>query len=100
MQAGISKERSYDLALWMMAALLVVGFVANLLVKKMVSTQPLPPSAKPSLANHAKIVSNATGEQNYKANLLMVLGWCAVMVPLTWGVSMTLVKAARLLNLW
>jgi hypothetical protein len=52
------------------------------------------------LANHAKIVSNATGEQSYKANLLMVLGWCAVMVPLTWGVSMTLFKAARLLNLW
>lgn len=100
MQAGISKERSYDLALWMMAALLVVGFVANLLVKKMVSTQPLPPSAKPSLANQAKIVSNATDEQSFKSNLLMVLGWCAVMVPLTWGVSMTLLKAVRLLNLW
>jgi hypothetical protein len=92
--AGVAEARSYDWALWMVAGLVVLGFIANLMVKRMVdSSQPV---AVATSLSHAHFHGGDGGH----SRVWVVMAWLLVLGPLGWGVSMTLVKATRLLNLW
>jgi MFS family permease len=92
--AGVAEARSYDWALWMVAGLVVVGFIANLMVKRMVDSSP--PVAVATSLSHAHFHGGDGGH----SRVWVVMAWLLVLGPLGWGVSMTLVKATRLLNLW
>jgi len=93
-ESGIPEARAYDLSLWMVAGLLLVGFFANLMVKRKV--QPAP-SIAVSDSGSAGIPHGIENRGNYT---LVALSWGLVLLPLGWGITMTLSKAARLLDLW
>jgi len=78
----------------MVAGLLLVGFFANLMVKRKV--QPAP-SIAVSDSGSAGIAHGIENRGNYT---LVALSWGLVLLPLGWGITMTLSKAARLLDLW
>jgi hypothetical protein len=87
--AGVPRAQVYDEAMYVLAALLVAGLACNLSVRKLaphwftqVPTTARTPAAKPP------------GSGGFDARL--VLPWLAVGLPLAWGFSQTLLKAAVL----
>jgi MFS family permease len=87
--------RAYDSALWLVGAVLSIGFVANLLVKPVAATL-LSGQAKPaSLATGSRTVTQLPQAQTWPW-VSILLAWVAVGVPLLWGVSMTLRNALKL----
>ncbi|HZR46809.1 MAG TPA: OFA family MFS transporter [Candidatus Manganitrophaceae bacterium] len=99
---GVEKAAAYDMTMYILASLLVVGFVCNLLVR------PVPEAVHMTdaeLEAERKLAQAATtrgggprqpvpGEMARSDNRKWVLFfWLCVMIPLAWGVAMTLVKA-------
>lgn len=94
-EAGVPDSRAYDWSLWMVAGLLVIGFVANLMVKRLVQ-----PAQAPRPDDSAVPPTPVHGTEGPGSFGLVGVSWAVVLLPLGWGVSMTLSKAARLLDLW
>jgi MFS family permease len=95
LQVGIPARYAYDPTLYVMAALLLIGFCCNLAVRpvpaKAFSEGPGP--AAPA----APVAATAPAEAPPRAAApALVLAWFAVLAPLLWGVAMTVLKAAQL----
>ncbi len=88
MAAGVARAQVYDRTLYVLAALLVVGFVCNLLVGKL---RPGLFAVQPEAAATATLPA-VSG----KPGLGVALAWLAVGLPLLWGVAQTGQKAAAL----
>jgi len=94
LERGIPPERAYDLALWMVSALLVVGLVANAFVKKRVADLPrvvIPLSWDKKHRVWSPSIKNGS--------IQLFLAWSLVLLPMGWGIWMTLWKASSLLAL-
>jgi MFS family permease len=114
---GVPRAQAYDVTMYILAGLLVLGFVCNLLVRPVkakhhmtekeieamklsAAVQPssaVQPSAEPSAASLATLSSDnlaaiGTGSQKVK----VVLAWLAVGVPLAFGIWNTMLKAISL----
>ena len=94
---GVEKAAAYDQTMYILAGLLVLGFIANLMVRPVAARHfrsaeqlrtdlqkahegaPVPPS-----------VQSAVGTGSSAA---VVLAWIAVGIPFAWGVWNTLLKA-------
>jgi len=98
--AGVPRQQVYDFTLYILAGLLVVGFVANALVKPLAGcwfasgeqiTSPTPqiPSLKVS---NVGIRDVGFGTWDFRA----ALAWTAVGVPLAWGTWVTVAQAVVL----
>ena len=99
-RAGVPKAQAYDTTMYVLAGLLVGGFLCNLLVR------PVSPkwfmtddelAAERKLA-HEKARADAagtaaTGVTARSSPALLVLFWLFVGIPLAWGVYVTLQKA-------
>ncbi|WP_022975174.1 OFA family MFS transporter [Nevskia ramosa] len=101
---GVAKAQVYDTTMLILAALLVAGFACNLLIRpvepkwqmneaelaeaKRLAHEIAPTGAPISSAQTAQTVGG------FKVTVL--LAWLAVGIPLAWGVSQTVAKAAIL----
>jgi MFS family permease len=87
--AGVAPAHVYDDALYVLAGLLVAGLACDLAVRKLGPEwfTYMPPA-------QARAVAAPTDAGSLDARL--VLAWLAVGVPLAWGVSQTIIKAAAL----
>jgi MFS family permease len=86
--AGVPKADAYTLIMYLMAGLLVVGFVCNLLVRRAAPVQPLATEAAASArAEPQPQVSDWPG---------LTFRWAWVGVPLAWGVSQTVLTSLPL----
>ncbi len=90
---GIAKAEGYNATMFLMAALLAVGFVCNLAVRPVDPKHYLPDEA-PSGHGGAELVGGGDGGSGWTLGL--VASWLAVGVPLAWGVLATLGRAAQL----
>jgi MFS family permease len=92
---GIPRDQVYQPIYWALAALLVLGFVANLLVK------PVDPrfhmAEEPVMDVGPEAVAQSDGAVA-ALSPTVVLAWLAVGIPIAWGVYETLIKAAVLLK--
>ena len=94
--AGVPRELVYQPIFLLLAAMLAVGFVANLLIRPvnprfhMADTAPVLPDAAPRAISQDAAAS--------RAGIVLVLAWLAIGVPILWGVYMTVLKAAVLLG--
>jgi MFS family permease len=94
--AGIPRVEVYPPIYWTLAAMLVVGFLANLMIK------PVDPrfhmkDEEPALAASATGPAvSVTSSGGFTGTVL--LAWLAVCLPIAWGVYETLIKAAVLLK--
>ena len=100
---GLPPARVYDQTMYILAGLLLLGFVCNLLIRPvdpkvhMTEAQlretepPAPPPADPSRAG-------AGPDEGPRPGGLLAASWLAVGIPLAWGVWITLKKAFVLFN--
>lgn len=100
LEAEVPYDQIYAPIFLVLAGLLVVGFIANWLVKPVadqffMSDSELAEERKPSSNNpsHSKQAQLAQPAQTPQSMLLMQLAWLAVLVPIGYGVWKTLEKA-------
>ncbi|WP_061933514.1 OFA family MFS transporter [Aureimonas sp. AU22] len=98
--AGLPREAVYQPIFFTVAALLAVGFVANLLVRPVAEKYQMRAEAKAAASSKAATAAApAVGDHGIGRggfNGPAILAWIAVGLPLLWGVYITLLKAAAL----
>jgi hypothetical protein len=98
---GVAKSAAYDTTMYILAALLVGGFICNLLVRPVIPKWFMTDAeleaerklahdaaAKSAVGGDAAAVSGAGSNQ-----ALVVLFWLFVGIPLAWGVWTTITKS-------
>jgi MFS family permease len=96
--AGVPRSSVYDVTLYLLAGLLVIGLVANLLVR------PVPHrwfmSEQEVAAAHIAIAASGHGApprpEGRRFGAVAALAWGAVGIPIAWGIWITLAKVAVL----
>ncbi|WP_296260166.1 MULTISPECIES: OFA family MFS transporter [unclassified Pseudomonas] len=100
---GVARADAYDITLYILAGLLVLGFICNMLVrpvadKYFMSDEQL--KAEQAIGHDAG--ADHTTSLEWKADPstkpLAILAWLAVGIPLAWGVWVTLQKTAVLFH--
>ncbi|WP_409277562.1 OFA family MFS transporter [Pseudomonas defluvii] len=100
---GVERAAAYDITLYILAGLLVLGFICNALVrpvadKHFMTDEQLAAEEKRSQAH---VITSAKALQWHASPAsmpLVLLAWLVVGVPLAWGVWATLQKTAALFN--
>jgi hypothetical protein len=99
--AGVPRQQVYDFTMYVLAGLLVLGFIANALVK------PLPEcwfaKTEPRTSNPGSRIPDPRSRipdpgRTPPFGLRAALAWTAVGVPLAWGTWVTLAQAVVLFN--
>ena len=89
---GLPRTQVYNQIFWVLAVMLAIGFVANLLIRpvdeRRLQQDVTPVMTAPTTASTA----GGAGERG----VLLILAWAGVLVPIAWGVWITLTKAAAL----
>jgi len=101
---GIPREQVYNQTMFILVGMLVVGLIANLMIK--------PVDAKhfmnaEELANEKKLahekasaseVGSAQGASSESNPLWVLFAWTAVGIPLAWGIYRTLLSVGKFFN--
>ena len=98
--AGTDRPTLYGPIFLILAGLLVAGFIANLFIKPVATRYHMSDAqiegARPAEANDAVAASHAIGRGGFDG--VTALAWAPVIIPLLWGVWMTLAKVAVLFH--
>jgi len=89
--AGVPRDQVYEPIYWTLAAMLALGFVANLLVRP-VAERFLQRDEGGSTEAPTQAAATA-GPGAGAIDVRVVLAWAAVGIPIAWGIYQTLVKA-------
>lgn len=92
---GVAKADAYNITMYLMASLLVVGFFCNLAVTK-VSDRLAQDDTAPAPVAKEKAATADGSEGTTNLWLLVAAAWAAVLLPMLWGVSMTFDRALLL----
>ncbi len=97
LEAGVPFNQIYAPIFLVLAALMVIGFIANLLVKPVADKYFMSDAelAEVQKIGHEKSIQTAAGSVGGPAQhgLLVELAWLAVLIPITYGVWSTVQKA-------
>jgi MFS family permease len=99
-QAGVPRDHVYDVTMYILAGMLVAGFICNLLVRPLADHWFMKPEevaalqAKQGAAGVAPSGSYGIGKGGLDAPALLF--WLFVGIPLAWGVGKTLISAAKI----
>ncbi|WP_404712984.1 OFA family MFS transporter [Sphingomonas sp. MMS24-J13] len=96
--AGIPRVEVYQPIYWTLAAMLVVGFVCNLLIKPVDARFHMKDEAPAQGAAAGEPGPSVTATPSDRFGGMVLLAWAAVCLPIAWGVYETLIKAAVLLK--
>jgi MFS family permease len=100
---GLPKAQVYSTTMYVLAGLLVIGFICNLLVKPVAEKNFMTPAQLAQLDAEQKAASArpAVAEQAGAPSpgWLVAAAWLAVGIPLAWGIWTTLQKAAVIFGL-
>jgi MFS family permease len=95
--AGIPRSSVYDVTLYLLAGLLVIGLIANLLVRP-VAHKWLMSDAEVSAIQGASGTLAAVSSPRSSVSAASALAWTAVGLPILWGAWITVEKVAALFN--
>ncbi|EST17198.1 major Facilitator Superfamily protein [Pseudomonas putida S610] len=101
--AGVERAAAYDMTLYILAGLLVLGFICNMLIRPVADKHFMTDAqlAAERALSHDKGADGARSLEWQAApgSLPLVLfAWAVVVVPLAWGVWVTLQKTAVLFH--
>lgn len=101
--AGVPRAAAYDMTLYILAGLLVLGFICNLLVRPVADKYFMTDAelAAERALSHDKGADGAKSLEWHAAPgslPLVLLAWAVVVIPLAWGVWVTLQKTAVLFH--
>jgi MFS family permease len=98
--AGVPRDHVYDATMYVLAAMLVAGFVCNYLIKSLSDKWFMKPeevaalmAAKGTAA--AELPTGSFGIGKGYLDLKTALFWAIVVIPLAWGVWQTVVSAIK-----
>jgi MFS family permease len=101
---GVARAQVYDFSMYILAALLLVGLICNLLIRPVDPKNYMTPEqleAERQIAHDKAMQSftdQAVAEDAPTASTgALILAWAVVILPLAWGIYITLSKAAVLL---
>jgi MFS family permease len=106
---GIPREQVYNQTMYILVGFLVVGFIANLLVKpvdakyfmtdaELAEERRLAHDRAAATAVTAVTGAAVASDGSVSSPVTVVLAWAAVGIPLAWGVYMTLINVAKFFN--
>lgn len=97
---GTPRQRAYDQTMYILAGLLVVGFICNLFVRPVAQKWFRDPESKPLGTELAVDSSTRHAEQKSftAVDAYLIPFWLLVLIPLSWGVWVTLQQAAVLFS--
>ncbi|MFL6624629.1 MAG: OFA family MFS transporter [Sulfurifustaceae bacterium] len=97
---GVPRDALYDTTLYILCALLAVGFICNFLVKPVAEKHYMTEKeleAERKLAHDAakaaQVSARAASNGGKSSPAVLIAAWLAVGIPLVWGVWITLEKA-------
>jgi MFS family permease len=94
---GVPREQVYSVTMYILAALLAVGFVCNWLVRPVDPRHHIKAEEAVAPKTPAYEPAASAGEAAVAASpLIVTLAWLAVWIPIAWGVWVTLEKAVVL----
>jgi len=94
---GVARESAYNTTMYILAGLLVAGFVCNWLIRPVPQSSHMKEEVAPARPAAGDAVQ-APAESIGGNGLLVALAWAAVWIPIGWGVWMTLTKAIVLIR--
>ena len=98
--AGVPRDHVYDVTMYVLAAMLVAGFVCNYLVKPLADNWFMKPEEVAALQAKQRAAGTMTsgsfgiGKGGFDSKA--ALFWAFVGIPLAWGVWQTLVNAMKI----
>jgi len=102
--AGVPRQQVYDFTMYILAGLLVVGFIANALVKPLPecwfkNPEPGTPNPEPRTPNSELRTADAgPGRPRAAFDARAALAWTAVGIPIAWGAWVTFTQALVLFS--
>ncbi|TBU87450.1 OFA family MFS transporter [Phytopseudomonas dryadis] len=97
---GVERAAAYDITLYILAGLLVLGFICNLLVRPVAPKYFMTEEELAAERAHGEKAAPSASELEWSANPatrpLVIAAWLAVGIPLAWGVWITLQKTVVL----
>jgi MFS family permease len=100
-QAGVPRDAVYDVTMYVLTAMLVVGFVCNYLVKPLADKWYMKDEEVAALQARSQAAAVTTGSMGigaWKLDATSILAWLAVGIPLAWGAWITVVNALKLFS--
>jgi len=94
--AGVPRSSVYDVTMYLLAGLLVIGLVANLMVRPVARKWFMSDAEVAALQGAAVPTAAIQSAATSGLSLASVLAWAAVGIPIAWGVWITLTKVAVL----
>jgi MFS family permease len=97
--AGLPRQQVYDFTMYILAALLVLGFIANALVKPLKSQIPNPDPQIPIIERESQTAVSGVGTWGLGfGGWDLLAAWTAVGLPLAWGTWVTVGQAIVLFS--
>jgi MFS family permease len=95
---GVAKAQSYNITMYIMAVLLLVGLICNLMVKPVAARFHMKPDpgAAPGPQGAVPVAGQAGTYAPTTNPAVVALAWAVVGIPLLWGVYETLLNALKL----
>jgi MFS family permease len=95
--AGVPRTSVYDYTMYILSAFLVVGLIANALVRPVDRKWFMPEREVAALQARAQAQAGAGGDSfgigGGRLDAVVLLAWAAVGIPIAWGVWITLTNA-------
>ena len=91
---GVARANAYSITMYVLAALLAVGFVCNWLIRPVADKHYIKDDGGTAKAAPALVSDLRDEPPGHVA--FVVLAWLAVWIPIGWGVLMTVEKAVVL----
>jgi MFS family permease len=93
---GVARAEAYSVTMYILAGLLALGLVCNLAVRPVAERLFLDPQPQGVAVPALQLSAAGSVERPRTSLTLLVAAWAAVLVPVCWGVAVTLHKAAVL----
>src|SRR6516162_8331351 len=99
--AGVPRDHVYDVTMYVLAGMLVAGFICNYLVKPLADEWFMKPEEVAALQDQNGAASKTTPSGSFGIgkgglDLKTALFWAFVGIPLAWGVWKTLMSAMKI----
>lgn len=102
---GLPREQVYNQTMVILAGLLMLGLVCNLLIRPVADQWFMTAEELAEEKRHAQelsvdgTVASNTGELGKRSHpVLVCLAWLGVLIPLSWGIYMTLANVVKFFN--
>ncbi|MDR7269580.1 MFS family permease [Pelomonas saccharophila] len=104
LELGLPREQVYNQTMYILVGMLVVGLIANLMIKPVADKHFM---TEAELAEEKRLaheraaaaeVGSGSGASGKTSSAVVVLAWAAVGIPLAWGVYKTLINVGKFFN--